>query len=370
RDSLWAYAPVGRRDGNLLLIVPYEEVTAQAAAAEAAILERTRQHLQTETATLIVVTLVVFLISSLCSRAVIRPLADLSAAARKIAAGDLLARADIRTDDELGRLGRAFNDMIPQLADPMRMRESLALAMEVQQHLLPAGPPEIEGLDIAGRSIYCDETGGDYYDFLDLTEVSPHLLGVAVGDVTGHGIAAALLMATGRALLRSRADQPGTLADMMCDINRRLAADTDAARFMTLVYLLIDSQSRTLRWVCAGHDPPITYDPRLRSFGELKGGGIPLGIDAEWKYEEFSGQASPDGQVIVIGTDGIWEARNPAGDMFGKDALRRVIAENALRSAEEISLAITESLAAFCRTRAQEDDITLVVVKVLPQENG
>lgn len=370
RYSLWAYAPVGRRDGNLLLIVPYEEITAQAAAAEAAILEQTRKHLQTVTATFIVVTLLVFLISSFSSRSVTRPLAELTDAARKIATGDLRTRASIRSADEVGQLGRAFNEMIPQLADRMRMRESLALAKEVQQHLLPAGPPKIEGLDIAGRSIACDETGGDYYDFLDLAEVSPHLLGVAVGDVTGHGIAAALLMATGRALLRCRADQPGTLAEIISDINRRLFADTDGTRFMTLVFLLIDSPSRTLRWVCAGHDPPITYDLRLQSFGELKGGGIPLGIDAEWKYEEFSGQASPDGQVIVIGTDGIWEARNPAGDMFGKEALRRVIAENAPRSAEEISLAITESLAAFCRARPQEDDITLVVVKVLPQENG
>jgi sigma-B regulation protein RsbU (phosphoserine phosphatase) len=364
RDGLWVFGSAGQ-DTYFLLIVPYGEIIAQAVAAEAKVLDRTRQLLQTAGLTLAVVMLIVLLCALLGSRTVTRPVAHLAETARRIAAGDFEARAEVTRRDELGELGRTFNNMVPQLADRIRLRESLSLAMQVQQRLLPSGAPQVEGLDVAGRSIYCDETGGDYYDFLDLTQLGPRRLGVAVGDVTGHGIAAALLMATGRALLRIRAAGPGSLAEMMSDINRQLAADTGGNRFMTLVYLLVDSQTRTLRWVCAGHDPPITYDPASGEFGELRGGGIPLGITAEWRYEEFSSPAPPDEQIVVIGTDGIWEARNPAGDMFGKERLRRIIRENAQRDAREISVAVTDALAAFRRTRAQEDDVTLVVVKVL-----
>jgi sigma-B regulation protein RsbU (phosphoserine phosphatase) len=256
--------------------------------------------------------------------------------------------------------------MIPQLADRMRMRHSLALAMEVQQRLLPESAPHIEGLDVAGRSIYCDETGGDYYDFLQLDAMGPRQLGVTVGDVTGHGIAAALLMATGRALLRSRLHIPGNLAQVITDINRQLSADTDAGRFMTLVYVLIDTAARTLRWVSGGHDAPLTYDPTTGAFGELAGGGLPLGIEAHWQYEEYSAPLLPAGAVIVLGTDGIWEARSPSGEMFGKDRLREVMRANAQRSADDISAAITTAVAAFRAGAAQEDDITLVVVKILP----
>ena len=366
RDSLWAYDSA-TQGTFLLLIVPYEEIIAQAVAAEANVLARTRRQLRTAGVTLAVVVVLVVLVGLLGSRTVTRPIADLAAAARRIADGDFEARAEVSTGDELGELGRTFNEMVPQLADRMRIRQSLTLAMEVQQRLLPAGPPSIEGLDIAGRSIYCDETGGDYYDFLDLSRLGPHYLGVAVGDVTGHGIAAALLMASGRALLRSKADQVGSLARVMSDINRQLTADTGSGRFMTLVYLLIDSQARTLRWVCAGHDPPITYDPSTEDFGELRGGGIPLGIDASWQYEEFSARSPASGQIIVIGTDGIWEAREPGGEMFGKQALRRLIQDNAGLPAEQITTAITRELAAFRRTRAQEDDVTVVVVKVDPE---
>ncbi len=368
RDSLWAHASADDRNAHVLLIVPYEEIIAQAMEAEADVLSRTRRLLRTAGIMLVVVVVIVLLAAFRGSKVVTRPVADLADAAGRIAAGDLEACTNITTRDELGELGRAFNDMVPQLADRMRLRESLTLAMEVQQNLLPDSPPRIEGLDVAGKSLYCDETGGDYYDFIELTEMSPYCLGVVVGDVTGHGIAAALLMATARALLRSRADRPGGMADMMDDINRRLCADTGGRRFMTLVYLLIDAKSRTLRWVNAGHDAPIIYDPNSGRFDELVGGGIPLGIEGAWSYDEYSSEASPDGQIIVIGTDGIWEARNPQGNMFGKEALREIIREHADRSAEDISLAVTETLTAFRKTRSQEDDITLVVVKVLPRD--
>jgi sigma-B regulation protein RsbU (phosphoserine phosphatase) len=366
QDSLWAYA-WAKRDSYLLLIVPYEEIIAQAIAAEANVLTQTRRLSQTAGTTVLLLAVLVFFVALFGSQTVTRPISELASAARRIADGDFDARAAVRSRDELGELAATFNAMVPQLADRMRLRQSLALAMEVQQHLLPAGPPKIEGLDIAGRSIYCDETGGDYYDFLELAELGEGRLAVAVGDVTGHGVAAALLMATGRALLRSRAAESGSLAKMMADVNRQLTADSGGDRFMTLVYVVIDARNRTLRWVSAGHDAPITYDPVADRFGELGGAGVPLGVVRDWAYEEYQAQSWPDGQIIAIGTDGIWEARNPADEMFGKEALCEVVRQNAHRSAEEISSAVTEASARFRQTRSQEDDVTLIVIKILPR---
>lgn len=368
RTGLWAYGPLGTkaRSVGVVMIVPYDNVVTEAAAAEAFVLAQTAHQLRLTGAVCGGVILIVAAIAFVYSRRVTRPIRQLAHAAVRIARGELDTRVDIRTHDELGELGRTFNEMVPQLQDRLKIRHSLSLAMEVQQRLLPAHPPRIAGLDVAGKSIYCDETGGDYYDFLDLSRLGANRLGVAVGDVAGHGIAAALLMATARALLRSRASQPGSLAQLMSDINAHLTEDTPLNRFMTLSYLIIDSHARQARWVCAGHDPAITYDPAADVFEEWAGGDIPLGIQAQWPYKEHGPVALHPGQIIVIGTDGIWESRNPAGRMFGKDGLREVIRRNAGCSADGITHAITDALAAFRQTSPQEDDVTLVVVKILP----
>jgi sigma-B regulation protein RsbU (phosphoserine phosphatase) len=364
RQSLWAYGPLHGTSAALLVIVPQEHVVAPALAAEAQVRLRMAQH-RTVTATIVAVVVVaVVVLSLLASRHVTRPIQELAAAAHRIADGDLETPTRITTHDELGELGATVNAMLPQLRDRIKLKQSLSLAMEVQQSLLPLEAPRVAGLDIAGKSIYCDETGGDYYDFVDLSALSPHTLGVAVGDVTGHGIAAALLMATARALLRSRADQPGSLGDVLNHINRHLAEDVPIGKFMTLSYLLLDTQARTVRWTNAGHDPAIVYAPATDSFSELDGGGIPLGIEPGWQYEELGPRSLEPGQVIVIGTDGVWEARNAEEHMFGKARVRTIIRAAADRSAREISAGITDGIASFRGSRFPDDDITLVVIKV------
>lgn len=297
------------------------------------------------------------------SRRVTHSLDVVTGVVEQIAAGDFDARVSLKSRDEFGTLARVINEMVPQLREGLKLKDSLALAMEVQQALLPSGPPKMAGLDIAGSSVYCDETGGDYYDFLELSHLGPDRLAVAVGDVTGHGVAAALLMTTARALLRSRAPGQGTLAQVMSDINRHLAHDCHAGRFMTLFYLLIDARSRHLQWVSAGHDPAVLYDPASDSFDELAGEDIPMGLDADWKYNEFNRDGFRSGQVLMIGTDGIWESRNSAGQMFGKQRMREVMRATAGLSAAEIAKAVTVALGEFRAGHLQEDDVTMVVVK-------
>lgn len=364
REALWVYGLSHGSGVYLVVIAPYDRIVAGAVNAETYVLDRTLKQLELTGTVLLGVIVIVAVIAFFVSRKITKPVRRLAHAARLLAAGNFHARADVTGRDELAEMGRTFNEMVPHLQDNLRMRESLTLAMEVQQNLLPAGPPQVSGLDVAGSSDFCEETGGDYYDFLDFSRLSPHRLGVAVGDVTGHGIAAALLMATARALLRSHAAHPHALAKMIADINNHLTADTPVGRFMTLFYMLIDRQEEKLSWVSAGHDPAVIYIPATDSFDELGGGGIPLGIEPEYAYSAFDRDGLEPGQVIVIGTDGIWDTRNGGGLRFGKDALRQVIRRHARGSAEDIRRAITDALADFRRSQPQEDDITLVVIKV------
>ena len=167
-----------------------------------------------------------------------------------------------------GQFGSAIEVILLQLALADRFRslslehdmikQSLDLAREVQQNLLPHKNPQQKRLDIAGRSIYCDETGGDYYDFISRDSGENGPLAIAIGDVSGHGISSALLMATVRSSLRQRLSQPGDADGIISDVNRQLAQDVeDSGQFMTLFYLMIDPTKKQLQWVRAGHDPAI-----------------------------------------------------------------------------------------------------------------
>lgn len=248
-----------------------------------------------------------------------------------------------------------------------RVRHSLSLAMEVQQNLLPKENPKISGLDISGKSIYCDETGGDYYDFLEIGPPAGGKIGIVVGDVSDHGIPSALLMSTVRALIRQRCSSFGNIDQVVSDVNRQLAADVkDSGRFMTLFYTEVDRPNSAIRWVSAGHEPAMIYDPATDSIGELDGGNnLPLGVFEDAVFNESYRQLA-SGQVIIIATDGIWEARNPEGKMFGKDRIYQIVRQNAAASAVDIQNAVLESLKRFQKDSRLEDDLTLVVIKVTP----
>jgi sigma-B regulation protein RsbU (phosphoserine phosphatase) len=250
--------------------------------------------------------------------------------------------------------------MVPELEERVKMKQALDVAMEVQQNLLPQKIPKIEGLDIAGRSIYCDETGGDLYDFLEVCCRSSDQIGIAVGDVSGHGISAALLMASVRAFLRSRVTQPGKASEIVTDVNGLLTSDTnDTGQFVTLFYVEIVPVDKTLSWVRAGHDPAFFYDPIADKCVELQGKGVALGIDENIEYQENIKTGLAKGQILLIGTDGLWEAQNNSGEMFGKERLKALIRQYKHLSSEELIQSIIDSLKEFQGSVKQEDDITL-----------
>ena len=244
-------------------------------------------------------------------------------------------------------------------------KKSLTLAGEVQKSLLPQTSLQLHGLDIAGRTVACDEIGGDYFDFLQEYECAGNHFGAVVGDVTGHGVDAALLMTTARAFLRVRASQCGGISLITTEMNRHLAMDfLNTGRFMTLFYLSIDPEDRSLRWVRAGHDAAIVYDPDADTFEELMGTGLALGVDQNFVYEDYLKTGLRPGQIIAVGTDGIWETCNRNGEMFGKLRFREVIRQNARQSADQIIEAVYNELNRFKMGLKQADDITLVVVKL------
>ena len=246
-----------------------------------------------------------------------------------------------------------------------RLRHSLELAKEVQQTLLPKRNPRIAGLEVAGKSIYCDETGGDYYDFIEIKGNANEKLGVVVGDVAGHGISSALLMATVRSALRQRLASPGSIEQVIADVNRQLVVDcADSGQFVTLFYLSIDPTRKILEWVRAGHEPAIFYDPTANSFSELAGSGMALGVDQRCQYQNNRINAYPRGSIIAIGTDGVWEARNESGQMYGRTAIYDVIRDNSAAGAEDIMEAVFNQIKKFRKAAESEDDVTLVVVKL------
>jgi len=269
------------------------------------------------------------------------------------------------SNDELGDLGDGINEMTEGLIERDRMRRSLNLAKEVQQALLPRADPIVKGLDIASASVYCDETGGDYYDFPGYDKPETSKISIVVGDVAGHGVPSALLMAGARAFLRQRAALPGSIAGVVTDVNRQLAHDVEeSGGFITLFYLVVDVTAGYLNWVRAGHDPAILYDPETDSFEDLRGEGVALGVNADARYREYRKEDLKKGQIIVLGTDGLWEARNPDGEMFGKDPLYDIIRSKPAAGAKEILNTCFDTFNRFLRTRAPEDDVTLVVIKI------
>ena len=252
------------------------------------------------------------------------------------------------------------------ITDMTEHKKALELAGEVQKSLLPRKNLRTNGLDIAGKSIPCEEIGGDYFDYLLGEEYSDRPFSVVVGDITGHGVDAALLMTSARAFLRMRSSQPGSIAQIVNEMNRHLTRDVlDTGRFMTLLYMAIDTDNGHLRWVRAGHDPAIVYDPIKDNFEELKGGGQALGLDEEFAFEENLKTELARGQIIAIGTDGIWECFNRYGEMYGKERFHSIIRQNAHAEANDILNAIYSDLDSFRSGLKPEDDITLVIIKIM-----
>ncbi len=356
QEALWAY---GSRNED----EPYQKIIAQAVNAEKYVNQQISRSLTISAALTIIMVAAAILLAIIRSRNVTQPVMQLATAANQLAEGDFDAKVDIRTGDELEKLGNTFNDMGHSLKERDQMKQSLALAKEIQQQLLPNSAPDVSNFDLAGRSLYCDGTGGDYYDFIELKHSTQQHFGLAVGDVSGHGIGPALVMATARGVLHSLVDRhKSDLEALAGELNDHLCRGTAESYFMTLFYGVLDPLERTLCWISAGHAPTFLY----RTNGqveELGSSGIPLGIIAKTPYEMPPIIKFTPGDILLIGTDGIWETRNAAEEMFGTERVTELLIQHADTSADNIAEQLISDLDSFRGEHSRDDDITLMVVK-------
>jgi sigma-B regulation protein RsbU (phosphoserine phosphatase) len=303
-------------------------------------------------------------LTMLVSKNLSSPFAEIIQTLRSVRNGNFNKKVRVISNDEIGYTADVINEMTEGLQERERMRRSLGLAMEVQRSLMPKTAPQVHGLDIAGLSLYCEETGGDYYDYLEIRHGDRKCLAIIVGDVSDHGVPSALLMTTARAFLRQRAAMGGSLDHILADVNRQLCHDVqDSGQFMTAFLAEFDRDEQTMRWATAGHDPALIYDPVRRTFDELPSSSLPLGVFDDAVFTRHERSIAP-GQILLVGTDGIWESRNAEDRMFGKERFKKVVETHADQPSRNIIAAVINALNEFRGSSHKEDDVTLVVVKV------
>ena len=242
-----------------------------------------------------------------------------------------------------------------------RLEQELQLASEIQQRFQPTAPPVVPGYELQGISFPCYEIGGDYYDFIKRADGR---LVVTLGDVSGKGTAAALLMSSLHAAVHAQAASHNSLVETVGAVNNYLAENTPTNRFVTLFYAELDPQTGGLSFINAGHNPPLIVHA-AGTVENLASGGLPLGIRQDAEYREGRTQLQPS-DVLVIYSDGVSEAVSPQGEEFGTDRLYEVVARNLDASAAGIRDRIEAALTKWAQGTPAGDDITLVIVKRQP----
>jgi serine phosphatase RsbU (regulator of sigma subunit) len=238
------------------------------------------------------------------------------------------------------------------------MARELEQAAEIQQGFLPAVAPVIRGLDVAGHNAPCRTVGGDYYDFFPY---GSSRIAMVLGDVSGKGMPASLLMMGLQARVQVLIEEPKSLADVMTRLNRITSANCPSNRFISLFFCILDGDTGELIFCNAGHNPPVLVRAD-GNYEQLKGGGPVLGILPTIEYQEYQAKLD-EGDVLVIYSDGVTEANNPAGDEFEIEGLAKAVIDERTQPAANIIGAINKALVSYTAGAPQSDDITLIVVR-------
>ncbi|OGF68190.1 MAG: hypothetical protein A2Y62_05360 [Candidatus Fischerbacteria bacterium RBG_13_37_8] len=240
-----------------------------------------------------------------------------------------------------------------------RIEQELKVASEIQTKLQPVTPPHLKGWDITGVSFPCREIGGDYYDFIPHKKDAGII--ISLGDVTGKGIGAALLMSSVHAAIRTQSQLGITITQIMGEINQYIYDNTPTNKFVTLFFSILDTETGVLKYCNCGHNLPLL----VRSSGDinrLKVGGTPIGIMPDFPYVEGEEIIEP-GDVLLIYSDGVTESINSEGIEFGEERLIEVVQKNSTRSARGIFDRLDEALSRFVGTTPAVDDMTVVIIK-------
>jgi serine phosphatase RsbU (regulator of sigma subunit) len=294
-------------------------------------------------------------------------LSTLTAGVRQLSGGDFKTRVPVRSSDEFGTLAASFNQMAADLErhqalviEQERLRGELALSRQIQSEMLPRAPLRSAIAEIAGVSVPAREVGGDFFNYFDLPEGRLALL---VGDVSGKGVSAALLMANAQATLRARLPLETDLPALADAFDRELDLNTPRNVYLTLFIGILESDGRTLRYVNAGHNPQFL----IRAHGPiepLSSTGLPIALYAGHGYSEGRVRVE-HGDLLFFYTDGLVEAENAAGDMFGADRLQQLLAEVQSRDIDTILRQVEERVRAFRGSVEPLDDATMMALRVI-----
>jgi sigma-B regulation protein RsbU (phosphoserine phosphatase) len=244
-----------------------------------------------------------------------------------------------------------------ELLEKQRMEQELALGREIQSRLLPSAPVDIRGIELGALSLPCYEVGGDYFDFIEL----PHGdLGLAIGDVSGKGVSAALIMSSVQAALRVAAPIEDDLARLVARLNALIFRSARGRKYATFFFARYTPSTGVLRYVNAGHNPPyIIADEKLTEIGST---GRPIGLLPESAYNEGTIELPP-GSTLFLYTDGLNEAANPDEEEFGNDRLRALFLAQRDVPLNEIPSRVLDAVIAFERGAKATDDKTIVVMR-------
>ena len=303
------------------------------------------------------------------TRRITNAVADLYQATQFVKSGDLSHRVQLKQRDQLGELGESFNEMTGSIAtlikeqyQRQRLENEISIAREVQNQLFPSTLPSVPGVEIEAICKAARSVSGDYYDFIQL---SPTHVAIAIADISGKGISAALLMASLQAALRSQVLTEGSetisTADLVARLNKHLVRNTGDDRFATFFIAVYDSSTRTLRYTNAGHLPSFLICNGASCL--LDKGGMVLGVLEDYEYEQGVVQVAPDSLLIGY-SDGLVEPENVYGEEFGIARLK----EAAVRVHNAAPLMVAESLMAaaeeWAGTPEQADDMTVIVTRL------
>jgi sigma-B regulation protein RsbU (phosphoserine phosphatase) len=239
-----------------------------------------------------------------------------------------------------------------------KMQEEVRLASKIQSELLPKSTPRIDGYEVAGRSIPAQVVGGDYFDFIP---VEDNRLAICLGDVSGKGLPASLLMANLQATLRGQSFLTTSPKDCLIRSNKLLYHSTSSEKFATLFYAYLDTKNHTLSYSNAGHDFPFLYS-ESDTPKRLKSGGIMLGAFEDFAFEEDTVPLN-SGDVLIISSDGISEAMNANHEQFGEQRLQAIVTNNRSASPNEIIDKVISAVRVHAGSYPQSDDMTLIVLK-------
>ena len=272
-------------------------------------------------------------------------------------------------DDELVRtfgaqVGVALQRqlLLEHYAEKQRIERDLSIARDIQQGLIPDKAAEVPGFDIAGWNKPADETGGDCYDYMALSDGS---LALTIADATGHGIGPALVIAECRALFRATISLSNDLSMVVSRINNLLSEDLPDDRFVTAFFGLLSPQTNTLSFLSAGHGPLIQYFSDKDEFVELSANAMPLGIIADVPFDDPVRFHMQPGDMMVLVTDGFFEWQNEQREQFGTERMYKILRAMKDRPCSEMIESLYREVRAFAPGTPQADDLTAIIIKKL-----